>query len=269
MRIDAGVDQLSTLVQLRLKTDVRVGSRWILLAIASYILWTTLAILYFTGLLQQIPSFSIPLLLGSIFFDAATWLSLLGFGASTGLAYIVFRVIDRQNRHAMRMQEIFSEAFKRVESETRPQQTAILVPLSSAEQDFSALVEKTHERSGVLWAMLTLIPYLGWIFLIVALYHVSQASDSHEQTERLLLEDLDRVLGVRGSQRIPVRAGYFPSRNSAGFLIASLVTLGIFSIFWLYQVVSGPEAHFGYHSDFEPNLLVAFAGSQLAGGPGT
>jgi hypothetical protein len=266
--LDQG-DRFSKLLQIRTSTDVHLGTRWILFGIASYVLWAALAVLYFTGLLQQIPSFRIPLLLGSIFFDATTWLSLLGLGASTGLAYIVFRVIDRQNKHALRMQEIFSQALKRVESETRPEQTAILVPLSSAEQDFSALVQKTHERSGVLWAMLMLIPYLSWIFLIMALYHLSQESDSHEQTERLLLEDLDRVLGVRGSQRIPVRIGHFPSRNGAGFLIASLLTVGIFSIFWLYQMVSGPVDHFRYHSDFEPDLIVAFAGSEPARRPGT
>jgi len=266
--LDQG-DRFSGLFQIRTSTDVHLGTRWIFFGIASYVLWAVLAVLYLTGMLQQIPSFSIPLLLGSIFFDATTWLSLLAFGASTGLAYIVFRVIDRQNKHVLRMQAIFSEALKRAESETRPEQTDILVPLSSAEQDFSAFVQKTHERSGVLWAMLVLIPYLGWIFLIIALYHLSQASDSHEQTERLLLEDLDRVLGVRGSQRIPVRTGYFPSRNSAGFLIASLVTVGIFSIFWLYQMVSGPMDHFRYHSDFEPNLIIAFSGSEPARGSGT
>jgi hypothetical protein len=93
-------ERLSKLVQMRASTDIHLGTRWIFSATASYILWTTLAALFLTGLLQRIPSFTMPLILGSIFFDATTWLSLLGICASTGLAYLVFRVVDRQTRVA-------------------------------------------------------------------------------------------------------------------------------------------------------------------------
>ena len=257
-------ERLSKLVQMRASTDIHLGTGWIFSATASYILWTTLAALFFTGLLQRIPSFTIPVVLGSIFFDTTTWLSLLGFCASTGLAYLVFRVVDRKNKHALRMREIFSESLRRIESETRPGQLSVLLPLNSAEQDFSTLLQNTHERSAILWAMLVLIPYLGWLFLIIALYHLSEESNVHERMERLLLEDLDRVLGATGSQRIPVDTQYLPSRNSTGFLLASLFTIGIGSIFWLYEMISSPNRHFGYHSDFEPNLLAAFARSQVA-----
>src|SRR5207244_4713227 len=186
---------------------------------ASYILWTTLASLFFTGLLQRIPSFTIPVVLGSIFFDATTLLSLLGICASTGLAYLVFRVVDRQNKHALRMREIFSESLRRIESETRACQLNVLLPLNSAEQDFSALLQNTHERSAILWATLVLIPYLGWLFLIIALYHLSEKSNVHERKERLLLEDLDRVLAATGSQRITIVNVYLPLRNGARFIL--------------------------------------------------
>src|SRR6266566_2532420 len=100
-------ERLSKLVQMRASTDIRLGT-------------------------------------GSIFFDATTWLLLLGRCASTGLAYLVFRVIDRQNKHALRMREIFSESLRRIVSETRPGELSVLLPLNSAEQDFSALLQNTH-----------------------------------------------------------------------------------------------------------------------------
>src|SRR6266581_8938732 len=171
-------ERLSKLVQMRASTDIHLGTGWIFSATASYILWTTLAALFFTGLLQRIPSFTIPVVLGSIFFDTTTWLSLLGFLASTGLAYLVFRVVDRKNKHALRMREIFSESLRRIESETRPGQLSVLLPLNSAEQDFSTLLQNTHERSAILWAMLVLIPYLGWLFLIIALSTTYQKSQT-------------------------------------------------------------------------------------------
>jgi hypothetical protein len=98
---------------------------------------------------------------------------------------------------------------------------------------------------------------------------LSQTSDFHVQTERLLVEDLERVRGTAGAQHLPVNNQLLPRRDSTGFLIASLVTIGLFSIFWLYQMVSSPRDHFNYHSDFEPKLLAAFEGPQFAGGAKT
>src|SRR5438046_9663465 len=135
---------------MRASTDIRLGTRWIFSATASYVLWTTLAALFLTGSLQQIPSFTIPVLLGSIFFDTTTLLSLLGICASTGLAYLVFRVVDRQNKHALRIREIFSESVRRIESETRPGELNVLLRLNSAEQDFAALLQTTPERRAIL-----------------------------------------------------------------------------------------------------------------------
>src|SRR5216683_2947730 len=80
MRLGAGVDKLSTLVQLRLKTDVRVGSRWILLAIASYILWILYAISSHYGV--SLPLLTIGQSLGLI--------GTLAFAASTGLSFLVY-----------------------------------------------------------------------------------------------------------------------------------------------------------------------------------
>src|SRR6266699_3729431 len=152
----------------------------------------------------------------------------------------------------------------RIVSETRTGELRLRLPLNSAEHYFSALLQNTHERSAILWAMLVLILYLEWLFLIIDVYHLAEESNVHERMERLLLEDLDRILGATGSQRIPVETQYIPSRNSTRFLFASLFTIGIGSIFWLYEMISSPNRHFGYHSDFEPNLLAAFARSQVA-----
>src|SRR5439155_22732139 len=96
------------------------------------------------------------------------------------------------------------------------------------------------------------------------MYHFSENSNVHERKEQLLLEDLYRVLAATGSQRIPIDTEYLPSRNCAVFLLASLFTIGRGSIFCLYEMISSPNRHFGYHSDFEPNLLAAFARSQVA-----
>ncbi len=243
--------RLTTLVQMRTKTDVVVGEQWILFAISSYVLWTALAVILLTRVFRML--LGLDFILG-IF-------GTLGFVASVGLSYLTYSLINRQNKHATREQELFWEALNQARSQTSQDDMKVLIPLSSAEGDFSKLLQKTHERSAVLWALLALIPYAGWIFLVMALYLLSQDSNAHEQSERLFLEDIDRTLGALASKSLPPKSVPQYPKNSLGYAIASVLTLGVFSLFWLHKMVKEPEAHFGYHASFEPSLLEAFPGT--------
>jgi hypothetical protein len=257
-----GSGKLSTLIEMRRYTDVRFGRKWLFLAIGSYVLWTTTAILYLLGWLQQFPSYNIPLsVFGTLHFSATTWLLLLSFTPSTGLSYLVYSLINRQNQHMTREEELFRETLERARSGTPQDRMSVLLPLSSAEQDFYRLVQKTHDRSAILWALLVLIPYAGWIFLIISMYLVSQELNFHEQTEQLLLQDIGRVL-AGGTHRQALPSDVISGRaNSLAYLFVSFVTLGVMSLFWLHRITVEQEAHFEQHAVFEPGLLLALPDS--------
>lgn len=253
-----GRARLSTLTEMRRHTDVRIGRNWLFLAIGSYVLWTTTAIIYLLGWLQQVPSYNIPLsVFGTLHFSATTWLLLLSFLASTGLSFLVYSLINRQNKHMTREEELFRESLERARSGTPQDRMSVLLPLSSAEQDFYRLVQKTHDRSAVLWALLVLIPYAGWVFLIISMYLVSQDLNFHEQTEQQLLQDISRVL-AGGTHRQVLPSSMTSGRtNSLAYALVSLVTLGVLSLFWLDRITIDQEAHFEQHAGFEPGLLQA------------
>jgi len=256
MRIGAGVDQLSTLVELRLKTDVRVGSRWILLAIAGYILWILFAISYYYSV--SLPFLTVGQTLGLF--------GTLAFAASTGLSFLVYTLINRQNKHAAREEEIVWQVLREFQSRTTPENLGVLLPLSAAEQDFSNLLDLTHEHSAFLWSLLVLVPYVGWVFLMVALYLLTEASNAHGRMERILFEDLGRTLAAEGSRQPAPNSRLPAPRNSMAYLLASAFTVGIVALSWLYVMIIGEAAHFRYHSTLEPELLGAFPESMAGGG---
>jgi hypothetical protein len=243
-------------------TDVRVGRNWILSAIGSYVLWATTAIIYLLGWLQQVPTYNIPLsVFGTLHFSATTWLLLLSFTLSTGLSYLVYSLINRQNKHGTREEELFRETLEQARSGTPQDRISVLLPLSSAEQDFYRLMQKTHDRSAILWALLVLVPYAGWIFLMISMYLVSQDLNSHEQTEQLLLQDIGRVLAGGTDQQAPPSGATSGRANSLAYLLVSFATLGVVSLFWLHRITVEQEAHFEQHDRFEPGLLQALPDS--------
>jgi hypothetical protein len=245
METEGRTDRLVTLLELRNKTDSRIGAKWLLPAIASYLFWILFAISYFTGFM--IPFLSLGQTLGLFGFVA--------FVTSTGLSFLMYGLMSRQNKHADREQEVVREVLNKVQSRTSPSQMSVLVPLSSTEQDFAGLLQKTRQHSAILWSMLVLVPYAGWVFLIIGLYLLTQSSNNHDRMERLLFEDLNRTLVAGGSQPMAITGRFPTSRNSVAYLLASFVTLGIVAMSWLYIMIIGEDAHFAYHSGLESELL--------------
>ena len=140
------------------------------------------------------------------------------------------------------------------------------MPLSATEHDFSNLLERSHEHSAFLWSMLVLVPYVGWVFLMIALYLLTESSNAHRLRERILFEDLGRTLAAEGFRQPAPNSRLPDPRNSMAYLLASAFTLGIVALSWLYVMIIGEAAHFRDHSTLEPELLRAFPESTAGGG---
>ncbi len=242
---------------MRATTDRAVSDKWIVWGIASYIMWTFLAVAIITRAFQ--PAVSLDTFVGVV--------ASLGLISSIGFSYGIFRVIDTQNNHSGREQALLSEAIGLSRSRAPKDDMRIMLPLNSAEQDLQQVIAKSRERSGFLWALLAALPYVGWIFLIVALVFLTQESTGHLRTEQPLLEDLDRTMRGLGSPGLSLLAQRQTARHAGLFGVVSILTLGLFTLFWMFLLVQDQEAHFSYHAVYEKSLLKALpnAGSQSFG----
>ncbi len=236
---------LSSLSEKRDRTDSAIGDKWLLWGIASYIIWAFLAVAIVTRVFQ--PAVSRDTFLGV--------LGSLGLISSIGFSYGVFRFIDRQNNHSGREEALLSDAIGASRSRASKDDMRIILPLNSAEQDLHQVIAKSHERSGFLWALLTALPYLGWIFLIAALVLLTQEANGHLRTEQPVLEDLDRTIKGLGSPGLSLSAQRQTPIHAGLFATVSILTLGVFTLFWISRLTQDLETHFSYHARLEENLL--------------
>jgi hypothetical protein len=258
---------LSALVQMR--TDVEIPTVWLLLPLASYLLWAVLAVVWWsaggglgTGDLTLVIS----------------GLGIVGLVASAAGSYVVFRLVNRGNEHSGRTRALLVSVLNSLEARAGTSGPQALLSLNSAEEGFSKLVGGESERSAVLWALLSLIPFVGWIFLAVAQWRLSRDLAKHSRLEGLVFEDVDRTLRSVAAQGIPVRSA--PVRphdtlglivavfsviellsafvlGAAGALILVYLTIGAFSLFWIDLSIRDPTGHFLYHSQLEVDILRA------------
>ncbi len=234
--------ELALLLDARSKTDYEIPSDRVWAAAASYAIWVAIAVLTYLALQPAAPLMIIVGVLG-----------LVGFVFSAMTSHLLYGLMNRRNAHSAREEALFWKTLDDLKSRTSQGDMKTLLPLTSAEQNLVRLSE-TNEHSAVLWALLTMIPYAGWVFLTFSLAFVSHDFSKHEQLEGMIMEDLDRVLRSQGAQGLPTRLGKISRPPVILYVVLSLVTLGIFPIVWLYLAIQDPRPHFEYHRSVEMYL---------------
>jgi len=114
------------------------------------------------------------------------------------------------------------------------------------------------EQSGVLWVILTLV--FQPVLLYVA-YFLGRDFYRHERREDGVWEDITRAMDTLG---IPVsvrRDRPMPERSFVLYFVLSIVTLGLFTIYWLYTLIEDPNLHFRNHIRIEDDVLAALSGA--------
>jgi hypothetical protein len=78
----------------------------------------------------------------------------------------------------------------------------------------------------------------------------------HEQREDGFWEDLSRILNKFGVNFfVPRRTEHIPYRSFVLYLILTIVTVGLFVVYWFFVMLKDPNKHFKYHVDTENHLL--------------
>ncbi len=211
---------------------------------ASYITWAMIPVIFYLSRSTE-ADLTIPLGI----------LGLAGFLFSTASSHLVYQLVNRRNMHFAREEDLLWTALATAKSATLPADMKTRLPLSSAEQNLVSMVDTGREHSAILWALLALIPYVGWIAIVYVLAFLSSDLRKHELREDLVLEDLSRAWKGGGGTDLPTRRKRVPSRPVIAYVILSILTLGIFLLAWLLLTIEDPEAHFEYHRHFEDFLV--------------
>ncbi len=248
--------ELAPFLEARNKTDHEIAPKWVWAAVASYITWAAVAVIGIINRGLPVTQLTVPIGL----------LGLAGLIFSAASSYLVYQLINRRNMHFAREEALLWKTLDQVRSKTPQSDMRTLLPLSFAEQNLFRLSVMGKERSAVLWGLLALIPYAGWLAIVYALAFLSHDLGKHEQMEDMVLEDMGRVMMAHSGPAFPTRLGRMPRQTVPLYLVFSIITLGIFPLVWLYLSVKNPQAHFEYHRSVEASLASSLASFGPAGG---
>jgi len=177
-------------------------------------------------------------------------LGIIGFVVSIILRY---KLVDRRNRHFKRQLLLFEDVVDVVRTIATKKDIDVEAGLSSCERTVREAKAEETEKSAVLWAILSAIIFLAEWYVS---YFLMKDFYKHERREDGFLEDVSKVLGKCGiTFSLPRRTVVLPDRSFVLYLILTIITLGLFGIYWLYILLKDPNEHFKYHILVEDQLF--------------
>jgi hypothetical protein len=172
--------------------------------------------------------------------------------------WVHYKLIERQQAHYKRMRQFGDDLLKVVteyadETSQREQFAGDIDHLHTLNEDFHRL-QRGKERSPALWIVLSIIT-LGLAFLYV-LYFLNADLIEHQRAESEYVEGASALLNRLGVGKYRVNVDEVaPNHSYPLFLLLTIITLGLFELYWAYVRIKDPNDHFDEHERWEEQLL--------------
>lgn len=183
-------------------------------------------------------------------------LTILTFGIYA--IYAHYKLIQREQDHFNRMtrfnDDLYKLASEQAEDTGQTDQVSVeLEELRGMNEDFQRL-QTGKERSPALWTIIGIITF-GLAYLYVY-YFLHKDLIEHQRVEAEYIEKASLLLNKLGigKHSIPVEQ-VVGERSYALYLLLTVVSFGLFGIYWNYTFFKDGNAHFLEHRRFEDQLM--------------
>ena len=180
--------------------------------------------------------------------------------------YVLYKLLDRRQQHFERM-----VSFRQHLLEVLRQRAELAGQADVLAGDFSELEgigleattrDRAGEKSPVLWLVLSIV--IGVVVYYVY-YFLHDDFRAHEANEVRFMAKAGEIM-----TRLNIPRGAFmpeavlPERSFVTYLILTIITCGIYGLYWVYTIIRDPNDHFDVHDQWENALEVALAPAAAA-----
>lgn len=235
-----------------MESDYEMSPAWILVPLIPIVG----LIVFFTVLFGTLFTLSGPSPAGGLFvalFGLLIFFQIVGLIAGIVYAYMLYKLVNRRNKHFQRQLFLYDDLANLAKELATKKGVDISLSLNNMQRTNQEARFEETEKSAALWAIVTF--FIG-ITAIYVYYFLMRDFYKHERREDMFIEDLNRSLMAAGiTVNLPRRTLPIPDRSFVLYFILSIITLGIFSIYWLYVLLTDPNSHFRQQALTEDTII--------------
>ncbi len=248
---------------MRIETDKHMSSAWIIVPLLPIIG----IILFFVGIIlaaiSSVGSFTFtnatgtptvrpaPFAFGAFF--AIIFLFEFSFFV-IGIIYAVmlYKLVKRRNTHFARQLFLYEDLINLARELGTRKGVDISLPLNNLDRTAKEARFEETEKSAALWAILS---YFTGIASLYVFYFLMKDFFKHERKQDIFIDDLTKLLTSVGIPvNLPRRNYPIPDRSFILYFILSLITIGIFTVYWVHVLISDPNNHFQHQALVEDTI---------------
>lgn len=241
---------------MRLESDSYMSAAWVIVPLLPLIGGVILFALFFAVLVTNPPAnppTTTPTPAFAAFFALIGLFYVLVFVVGIIWVFLLYKLVKRRNTHFARQRFLYEDLANTVKELASKKGVDLSLPMNNLERTYrEAMVEET-EKSAALWAILSFITGIAVLYIF---YFLMKDFFKHERKEELFFEDLNRALITAGiTMNLPRRTVPIPDRSFILYFILSLITFGIFGIYWIYVLLEDPNNHFRQQAMIEDTII--------------
>ncbi|MGQ9757406.1 MAG: DUF4234 domain-containing protein [Actinomycetota bacterium] len=170
--------------------------------------------------------------------------------------YIVYKLAQRRDEHFRRMAGVADAAIAALRDKARGREELVSAELAQLEQIRMQMATMAAERGAAIWLLICL--FTGIIGSFILFYLLMQDYVQHDVLEAqfftLMSAGLAKLgLAAEAGQAVPS----VPQRDFVTFLVLSIVTCGIYGLYWMYVMIKDFNDHFMAQVPWEDFLVQA------------
>ena len=243
----------------RLESDPQMSAAWAIVPLIPLIGGILAGVIFFVVLFSTLSSLApgttsttaaasiLGALFASIFFFYVTL-----FIIAIIVTILFFKLVKRRNTHFTRQTFVFEDLVAASKQLAAKKGVDVALHVNYLERNVREAKFDDLEKNATLYAILSLFP----IFSSYVYYFLMKDFFRHERREDLYVAGLTNLLATLGIPlSLPRRTSPVPDRSFAVYFIVSLLTGGIFSVYWVYVLVTDPNNHFRQQALIEDTIM--------------
>jgi hypothetical protein len=256
------VGRISEAIRARSSSDEIMSGMWIVLLILSPFIMAIGIVFVVLGLVASaVSSTGVGIGIGSG--AAAIGLVLILIG---GLIFLLinYKLLKRNNEHSKReaaLRQGIIEYFGTKAAE-RNMGGALASQLATMQSIDSEARSEERERSAGLYSILIIIPFIGTLVQWYVAYILTKFSAKHDHRWMAFAQQTQTAGQALGMTMVYPSWKTIPERSFFLYLVISLITFGLFWIYWYYAFMKDMNEHYKAQWQFEDQLLAAIQSHQ-------
>ncbi len=163
--------------------------------------------------------------------------------------FVIYTLVQRRDEHFKRMAAVADSSIQQLRARAAGRESEIQTELAQLEGIRSQMLVMAGERGATIWLLICLFTGIGTFILYYLLMQDYQQHDVLEAQYFTVMSSALAKLGLAGRAGVAVRT--VPDREFVTFLLLSLVTCGIYGLFWMYVMIKDFNDHFAAQAAWE------------------